>query len=311
MIRKIVFSAVVLVAIGFLVYWQQGGQNEAAKTGEVHFAPTHQKVVDEMLAMARVGPEDVIYDLGCGDGRIVITAAQRWRTRGVGIDIDPRLVRLSQRNAVRAKVENLVSFYEADLFATDLSEATVAALYLLPGLNLRRRPNLLREMRPGSRVVSHSWDMGDWTADEARLSTPYWNEWVPGDEPKRSPLFMWVIPANVSGVWRWSEGKDGGIKELRISQRFQKGQGVISAPTGEMPVLVEITGNRLRVTTQEKNAAKTRKTLYEGTAEGDVIEGTAMVNNGAIEEGFPWRASRTPHTMMDLENKTPSQRKEK
>ncbi len=81
MIRKIVFSAVVLVAIGFLVYWQQGGQNEAAKTGEVHFAPTHQKVVDEMLAMARVGPEDVIYDLGCGDGRIVITAAHRHRSQ--------------------------------------------------------------------------------------------------------------------------------------------------------------------------------------------------------------------------------------
>jgi ubiquinone/menaquinone biosynthesis C-methylase UbiE len=131
----------------------------------VEFVPSEDIAVDSMLSIARVGPSDVVYDLGSGDGRIIIAAAKRFGARGVGIDIDPRLVAQSRRSADSAGVAKLVDFREGDLFEADLREATVVVLYLLPELNLRLRPKLLAEMAPGTRVVSHEFDMGDWRPD--------------------------------------------------------------------------------------------------------------------------------------------------
>lgn len=135
---------------------------ETAATPEVPFVPTPQRVVDEMLRVAKVGKDDVLYDLGSGDGRIVITAARQFGTRGIGVDIDPRRISESNQNAEREGVTDRVQFQERDLFEMDLSEATVVTLYLLPNVNMRLRPKLLRELRPGARVVSHNYDMGDW-----------------------------------------------------------------------------------------------------------------------------------------------------
>jgi precorrin-6B methylase 2 len=129
---------------------------------DVVYVPTPPEVVDAMLKVAGVKAGDVIYDLGSGDGRIVVTAAQRYGVRGVGIDIDPQRISEARANAAKAGVEHLVAFREEDLFQADISEATVVTLYLLPGLNVKLRPKLWRELKPGTRIVSHAFDMGDW-----------------------------------------------------------------------------------------------------------------------------------------------------
>lgn len=134
---------------------------------DVWYVPTTTEVVNRMLDMADIGPLDVVYDLGCGDGRIVIAAAKQYGARGVGVDLDPARIREARANAKAAGVEKLVTFRVEDLFKTDLTEATVVALYLLPELNRRLIPKLFAELPDGARVVSHDWDMGkDWPADE-------------------------------------------------------------------------------------------------------------------------------------------------
>ncbi len=153
---------------------------------DVHYVPTPEEVVEEMLRLANVGKDDVVYDLGCGDGRIVITAAKKYGARGVGIDIDPERIKESNENARQAGVTDRVKFLQQDLFTTDFREATVVTLYLLPALNLKLRPKLLSELKPGTRIVSHAFDMGDWKPEKVVT--------VPGDEHDRT-VYYWVVPA--------------------------------------------------------------------------------------------------------------------
>ena len=148
---------------------------------DVPFVPTPEKVVDRMLEVAKVGPSDVVYDLGSGDGRIVIAAAKKHGARGVGIDIDPERVKEARANARSAGVSDRVEFREGDLFKTDLSEATVVTLYLLSSVNLQLRPKLLGELKPGTRIVSHAFDMGDWKP----LKT---------EKVGSSTVYYWVVP---------------------------------------------------------------------------------------------------------------------
>jgi len=150
-----------LGALGISGY--AGAQDQAPTRGpDVIFVPTPEEVVDSMLKMAGVTPKDVVYDLGCGDGRIVITAAQKYGARGVGIDIDPERIKEANANAKTAGVTGKVKFVRGDLFEADISEATVVTLYLLTDLNLKLRPKLMRDLNPGTRVVSHAFNMGDW-----------------------------------------------------------------------------------------------------------------------------------------------------
>jgi SAM-dependent methyltransferase len=151
---------------------------------DVPFVPTPAEVVEEMLRLAAVRAGDVVYDLGCGDGRIVIAAAKEHGVRGVGVDIDPALVAEAQRAAASAGVAHLVEFRRADLFDTDLREATVVTLYLGPALNLKLRPKLLRELRPGARIVSHNFPIGDWKP--ARESRVGWHA-----------AYLWSVPETV------------------------------------------------------------------------------------------------------------------
>lgn len=149
---------------------------------DVPYVPTPPAVVDVMLATANVTKDDVVYDLGCGDGRIVIAAAQKYGARGVGVDIDPERIKEAEENAQRAGVANRVRFLEQDLFQTDIREATVVTLYLLPDINLRLRPKLLKELKPGARVVSHNYDMGDWKPEKVI-------------DVNGRKVYYWVIPA--------------------------------------------------------------------------------------------------------------------
>jgi len=151
---------------------------------DVPYVPTPEPVVAEMLKLAAVTKDDVVYDLGCGDGRIVITAAQKYGARGIGVDIDPQRIKESIENARKAGVTDRVRFLEQDLFTVDLKDATVVTLYLLPQVNLKLRPKLLRELKPGTRVVSHSFDMGDWKPQKT-VEVPY---------GRNHTIYLWVIP---------------------------------------------------------------------------------------------------------------------
>jgi hypothetical protein len=140
-------------------------QTPAEKTPDVPYVPTHEKVVAEMLKVANVKKADVLYDLGSGDGRIVITAAKKFGTRGTGIELVPALVREARENAEKAGVSQLAKFVEGDIFEADISDATVVTLYLLPAVNMKLRPKLL-DLRPGTRIVSHNYDMEDWKPEK-------------------------------------------------------------------------------------------------------------------------------------------------
>lgn len=152
---------------------------------DVVYVPTPQEVVDEMLTLAKVTKNDVIYDLGSGDGRIPITAAQKYGARGIGIDINPERIQEARENAQKAEVTDLVEFRQQDLFKTDISKATVVTLYLLPELNVKLRPELFRQLKPGTRIVSHDFDMGDWKPERV----------VQTEEG--STIYYWVIPEEI------------------------------------------------------------------------------------------------------------------
>ncbi len=187
---------------------------------DVPFVRTPDSVVLSMLELGGCGPDDELLDLGSGDGRIPITAALKYGTRGVGVEIDPHLIGVSRDNARRAGVADKVEFVQRDLFVTDLSRATLITMYLLPDVNVRLRPKLL-ELAPGTRVVSHDWDMGDWAADKG-LVVPAPNK--PVGLIKQSKLWLWIVPAHLQGrhVGRWD---DGAPLELTIEQRYQMTTG--------------------------------------------------------------------------------------
>jgi ubiquinone/menaquinone biosynthesis C-methylase UbiE len=175
--RRRLLAALAAAALALPACAQHGAP---ARSPDVPYVPTKQEVVEEMLRMAGVKPGDVVYDLGCGDGRIVVTAAQKFGARGVGVDIDPRRIAEANENARRAGVEKLVTFKVGDLFDADIREATVVTLYLLPDVNLRLKPKLQRDLKPGTRVVSHDFSMGDdWKPEKAlRLGSDWIYFWT-------------------------------------------------------------------------------------------------------------------------------------
>ncbi len=196
--------------------------SQAALTEEVPYVQTPMHVVHRMLQLADVKRGDVLWDLGSGDGRIVIAAAKSG-ARSVGYEIDPNLIAESRTKAKIAGVSELTQFFEKDLFELDFSRPSVVALYLLPEFNLKLRPKLLAELKPGSRVVSHEWDMGDWSPDE---TFTYWSAAKPHGTQKEHRVYLWVVPAKVSGRWRVeiarSEADSGTSFEVAIEQRFQR-----------------------------------------------------------------------------------------
>lgn len=194
----------------------------AQATEEVPFITSPDNVTLEMLRLANVGPRDHVVDLGSGDGRIVILAARRFGATGLGVEIDPALVRRSQQNARDAGVADRVEFREQDLFRTDLSAATVVTMYLLPEVNLQLRPSLLA-LKPGTRIVSHDWDMGDWKPDLTTVLP------VPDKKvglEKTSRVHLWVVPARFDGLW--CPHRLLGQGSLRLAQKYQEVEGSLT-----------------------------------------------------------------------------------
>lgn len=184
---------------------------ETDKFLNVPFVPTDESVVEAMLDLADVGSKDVLYDLGSGDGRILIAAARDRDARGIGIDIDPLRIADAMEYAGWSHVEHLVDFIEDDIFTVDFSEATVVTLYLLQSVNIELRPRLLNHLRPGTRIVSHDFDMGDWKPDD----------WIRLDGAN---IYKWTVPAKIAGTWQW-EGPDGKQYQLDLQQKYQEVTG--------------------------------------------------------------------------------------
>src|ERR1700752_3923407 len=193
---------------------QQPYEPKVGQAGkDVVWVPTSQALVDKMLDMAKVTPQDVVIDLGSGDGRTVITAAKRG-AKAMGIEYNPDMVELSQRNAKTAGVTDKATFVKADLFETDFSKANVVTMFLLPSINLKLRPKIL-DMKPGTRIVTNSFNMEDWEADQT--------ETVGGDCTSWCTALLWIVPAKVQGSWAMPQG------ELKLTQTFQKVSGSLGA----------------------------------------------------------------------------------
>jgi hypothetical protein len=231
---------------------------------DVVWVPSPQTAVNKMLEIAKVTPKDYLIDLGSGDGRTVITAAKQG-TKALGIEYNPEMVELSKRNAAKEGVSERATFTKADLFESDLSQATVITLFLLPDINIKLRPKIL-DLKPGTRIVSNTFTMGEWTADETIT--------VNGDCQTYCTVMLWIVPAKVTGTWQLPQG------QLTLKQTFQMISGTIRSGNVSTP----ITNGRLHGDEISFSAGGAQ---YTGRVNGNVIEGN--VKGGSDSK---WRATR-------------------
>jgi hypothetical protein len=257
----------------------------------VPYVPTPQEVVERMLEIAKVGPHDYLIDLGSGDGRIVVTAARKYGTRGFGVDLNPERIRESSENARRAGVTDKVAFYQRDLFETSLTEATVITMYLLPQVNIELRPKLL-ELRPGTRLVSHDFDMGDWKP-ETYVTMDAQDKY--GGAGGFSEIYFWIVPAPVAGVWRWELPVSGTplAYELTLEQKYQVITG--SASVGGRAVRLQdarLRGDEIHFAfTAEVNGSPV-KHEFTGKVAGEAVTGSARLSGARLQGQHEWNARR-------------------
>ena len=258
---------------------------------DVPYEPSSEEIVKTMLEIAQVGKNDLVYDLGCGDGRIVIAAAQKAGARGVGVDLDPERIKESFENARKANVTDRVWFYQQDLFQADISRATVIMLYLWPEVNLKLRSKLLRELKPGTRVVSHSHSMGSWEPDQS----------IAAAEGHR--VYFWVIPANLTGIWEWDMPGEKEHHVLKLSQQFQRVSGTLQLGPDDIPVKsLELKGNRLQFTVERFFKGQIQTLRFIGRVQGHLIKGTAEEMPMGSHGKQPWKAKRDPSSIKPLDS---------
>jgi hypothetical protein len=244
----------------------QGFEPRVGQQGkDVVWVPTAQTLVNKMLDMVKLTPHDILYDLGSGDGRTVITAAKRG-ARAYGIEYNPDMVELSRRNATKEGVATRATFEKADIFQSDFSKATVITLFLLPELNVKLRPAIL-DMRPGTRVAANSFDMGDWKPDQTAR--------VEGDCSSWCTAYMWIVPAKVAGTWKLAHG------ELTLTQQYQTIAGTLRMSDKSLA----ISNGKLD---GENISFRVGGVQYSGRVRGDAMDGTMAA--GATRS--PWTAAR-------------------
>jgi len=230
---------------------------------DVIWVPTAESLVEAMLDVAKVTSDDYVIDLGSGDGRIVIAAAKRG-ARAVGFEYNPDMVELSRRNAEKAGVSDKASFVNADLFSSDFSRATVVTMYLLPQLNLKLRPIIL-DLKPGTRIVSHAFDMGDWSADQTV-------------HQEGRTAYLWIVPAKVEGIWKWQTAS--GPAELNLTQTYQNVEGSLKVDGKQLEIQEgKLKGDQLSFSAGGRE--------YAGRVSGKSIEGT--VKSGGTQR--QWQAA--------------------
>lgn len=226
---------------------------------DVVWVPTPQALVDKMLDMAKLTPKDYLIDLGSGDGRTVITAAKRG-SKALGIEYNPEMVELSKRAAAKEGVSDKASFVKADLFESDFSQAQVITMFLLSSINMKLRPKIL-DLKPGTRIVSNTFDMGEWKPDETATISDC-NSWC--------TAHLWIVPAKVSGTWKLPQG------ELAIKQTFQMITGTLTNASTSTPINGRVNGDQISFTAGNVE--------YSGRLGGNSMEGTAGGNK--------WSATR-------------------
>ena len=245
------FLAVLLAAASFACAPVTTAQDYTPTVGQegkdVIWVPTPQALVEKMLDMAKLTAKDIHYDLGSGDGRTVITAAKRG-AQAYGVEFNPDMVKLSERNAAREGVSDKAKFINGDIFQTDFSHATVVTLYLLPSLNVKLRPTILK-MKPGTRVVSHAFTMDDWQADQT--------ESVEG-----RTAYLWIVPARVAGKWQVPGG------ELTLKQSYQMISGVLKQNGKDRIVKGRLNGDQI---------------TFAGDGEGPRLEFSGRVSGGSMQ----------------------------
>jgi SAM-dependent methyltransferase len=287
-LRTIIYS--LILCTGVLA--SAAAQSWAYDDGTTPFVVSPDEVVDRMLRLAEVRAGDYLIDLGSGDGRIVIEAAKRAGARGLGVDIDPRLVRLARDNAKRAGVESLAKFEVRDLFETDLREASIVTMYLLPEVNRKLVPRLLEQLKPGARIVSHDYDLGESTHDEmVEIAVP---EKMVGPMG-RSKVFLWVVPVDARGAWSFELPGHGGAWQFRIGQSYQLLDVEARVPGGVMAVRgARLRGDEVRLAITGTLAGKPWNQLFRGKLAGDRIAGQVRVSDGENTTDYPWNATRKP-----------------
>lgn len=216
---------------------------------DVPFVPSEDDVVHAMLRLAGVGPKDLLYDLGCGDGRIVVAAARHYGARAIGVELDPLRIADAMEYAGDEGVECDVDFIEEDLFDVDISKATVVALYLLDSINTQLRPRFLKELRPGARIVSHAFGMGDWQAD-AQIKV------------NGITVHKWVVPASVEGSWEWTDAR-GMPWRVELDQEYQRVTGAGWAGDKETAIEATLSGTTLKIDTKTPDTDESRRFVFD------------------------------------------------
>jgi len=274
--KRIVITAAIFLSLSAISFNLNGQQNQQGteyvpqigqQGKDVVWVPTPQELVDKMMEIAKVTPVDFLIDLGSGDGRTVITAA-KIGARALGIEYNPDMVELSKENARKEGVTDKAEFIKADLYETDFSEATVITMFLLPEINLKLRPRLL-DLKPGTRIVSNTFTMGEWKADLEVTTEENWNSW--------NTAFLWIIPAKVGGIWKLGDG------ELNLNQEYQFFSGTYNKGSRSF----SLTDGKLEgdVITFTVNGDK-----YTGRVFEKIMKGT--VTNTASGTKSDWTASR-------------------
>ncbi len=265
----------ILTALTFLFI-----SNTYAQDLDVPYVPTPENVVERMLDLADVQPSDYVIDLGSGDGRIVIAAAKRG-ANGHGIDLDPKRIEEARKNASRAGVDDQIMFMEENIFETDFSQASVITMYLLPSVNKKLRSVLLDKLSPGTEVVSHSFDMGDWKADKEVV--------LNGENGIGThDVYYWIIPAKVEGNWKWTE--NGNQFSMDIKQNYQEITVNLSDGNGSAYDIKKAKLQGPRITIQAENG--NQNYIFSGRVEGDTINGMMQNHNGEDKTFSKWTASK-------------------
>jgi SAM-dependent methyltransferase len=243
---------------------------------DVPYVPTPDSIVERMLEMANVGPGDYVIDLGCGDGRIVIAAAKRGAI-GHGVDIDPQRIKEARENAEKAGVTDKVVFVEENIFDTDFSRASVITMYLFPSINIRLRPSLLEKLEPGSRIVSHDFDMDEWEPDEkyGRMET--------------HAAYLWIIPAKVAGTWNGQVANEN--FEITVNQDFQMLNLNVLADGKTLKVDNSLLSGK-RISFSVTNPSTKKRYVFNGKIDENEITGIVQVHDGGKKSIEKWTVSR-------------------
>lgn len=273
-ISKMIFRCIIVIGIWIFPAIQSV---TVAQTKDVPYVPTPYPVVEKMLDMAGVGPGDYVIDLGSGDGRIVINAALRGAV-GHGVDIDPVRIREANENARSAKVDDNVLFIQENIFETDFSKADVITMYLLSRINMKLRPVLLKKLKPGTKLVSHSFSMSDWEPDESA-------------DVNEHSVYFWIVPAQLEGEWQWTTGQNKFM--MQAQQKFQKIK--LDVTSGNSKLMVEnafLSGDKISFRIIDRSNGYSY--LFNGHVHDNTITGTAQIRNknkkdrGQVES---WKAT--------------------